>query len=366
MRLVGLYFHIPFCNNKCPYCDFYSKKFSNEELDKFTDELCNKLTYWKSKFDVCADTLYFGGGTPSVLGTKRIIQIINKARELFLLDNAEITIEVNPSSCNLLDFKLLNNACVNRVSIGLQSANNNELQILGRKHSPLDAKNVVQQIKAGGIQNISLDLMIGIPEQTIDSLEKSINFVLDCDVNHISAYILKIEENTVFSKIIEKLNLPDEDKQIELYNYMCNKLKSNGYSHYEISNFCKNNLYSKHNMKYWNCDEYIGIGPSAHSYIQEKRFYYPRKMTDFYENITINDGIGGNEEEYIMLRLRLKNGIVFKEYENRFKKNIGSNIIKNAKRLQNYGLVKVTDNNIFITENGYMLSNSIIASLLYD
>lgn len=361
MNSIGLYVHIPFCESKCPYCDFYSKKPIKDNIIQYTDFLEEKL----KTLSFPADTLYIGGGTPSLCDTQTIENIISAVNPI-LADDSEITMEINPKSALNLDFTRLASAGLNRVSIGLQSAVDSELFILGREHSAADVLNLTKNLKKNGINNISLDVMVGIPNQTMDSLKRTLDFIIECDVPHVSAYMLTIEENTLFYKQKEKLNLPNEEKQVELYKFLSKFLQENLYEHYEISNFCRDEMYSRHNLKYWNCEEYIGIGPSAHSFLNGKRYYYPRNLKAFYENQIINDDDGGSPEEYIMLRMRLNRGLVFNEFIKRFNEAVPVNIINNAKRLQKFGLVKIDSNAVSLTENGILLSNSVIASLLYD
>ncbi len=308
MKKIGLYIHIPFCNGKCPYCDFYSLSFNNDKIDEYTEHLAKKIITYKDS-SLLADTIYFGGGTPSLLGTERLIYILDSVYSSFGKNSIETTIEVNPESSGSLDFQKLYYHGINRVSVGLQSANDNELKLLGRKHTADDVKDTVKNIKKGGINNISLDLMLGISGQTMDSLDKSIDFCRSIDAEHISAYILKIEENTVYYRKQNQLILPNDDDVCDFYEHTVNKLSEYGYHQYEISNFAKKGKESKHNMKYWKCEEYLGLGPSAHSFLNGKRFYYNRKTADFYNDLTVDDGVGGGEEEYIAMALRLCDGI---------------------------------------------------------
>lgn len=357
--------HIPFCTQKCPYCDFYSKSATVADYEEYTKHLIDIIKTYKYIYsDKIIDTIYFGGGTPSLIGTNNLINILSEIKSNLNINSPEITIEVNPTSSDILDYKLLNENGFNRVSIGLQSANDDELKLLGRKHTPQDVKDTIMSVKAGGINNISLDLMIGLPNQTKNSLAKSIEFCKSCNVNHISAYILKIEKNTPFFLNKSILNAVDDDLQADLYLFLCDEMKKFGFNQYEISNFAKDGCESKHNLKYWNCEEYIGVGPSAHSFVNGKRFYYPRSINDFFNDTRIQDGNGGSEEEYIMLRLRLNAGLSNEDYRKRFNKNIPETIYKNAVKFENTGLINIDENSIKLTTNGFLLSNTIISELL--
>lgn len=362
---IGLYIHIPFCKHKCPYCDFFSGNADENAFDNYVIELKDKIKYWSEKAKRDVATVYFGGGTPSVLGADRLCDILDFIKSNFnIQNNAEITVEVNPDSAKTIDFKQMYACGFNRISMGMQTAVEDELRLLGRIHSIDDAKTSVERAKSVGFNNISLDLMMGIPNQTIESLEKSISFCADCEVTHISSYILKIEENTPFYKVQNKLKLADDDMQAEMYLKAVEMLDSLGYKQYEISNFAKQGYESRHNTNYWRCGEYIGIGPSAHSFFEGKRFFYSRSMDDFNNNKLSFEGTGGDEEEFIMLSLRLKSGLNYSEFEAKFGYTLPSYIIKKAKEYEKYGYTSVTDKSISFTPKGFLVSNSIISELI--
>lgn len=362
---IGLYIHIPFCKSKCPYCDFYSGRASENDYDNYIKVLSDNISLWSAKIDKTVSSVYFGGGTPSILGAERLSLLLNKIREEFsVADNAEITVEVNPDSGKTLDFDLLKLSGFNRISVGMQSAVEQELKALGRIHSINDAEVTVKRAQNAGIENISLDLMLGIPYQTIDSLKKSIDFCANCGVTHISSYILKIESGTVFERIHDKLELPDEDSQSQLYLFAVDYLKTLGFEQYEISNFSKVGYESRHNINYWKCGEYIGIGPSAHSFFDGKRFYYSRNMEDFIENKTYFDCYGGDKEEFIMLSLRLKSGLNFKEYKERFNEEFPQSKIKTIRKFADMGYMVLNDDCAYFTPKGYLVSNAIISELI--
>lgn len=362
---IGLYIHIPFCKHKCPYCDFFSGNADENAFDNYVIELKDKIKYWSEKAKRDVATVYFGGGTPSVLGADRLCDILDFIKFNFnIQNNAEITVEVNPDSAKTIDFKKMYACGFNRISMGMQTAVEDELRLLGRIHSIDDAKTSVERAKSAGFNNISLDLMMGIPNQTIESLEKSISFCADCKVTHISSYILKIEENTPFYKVQNKLKLADDDMQAEMYLKAVEMLDSLGYKQYEISNFAKQGYESRHNTNYWRCGEYVGIGPSAHSFFEGKRFFYSRSMDDFNNNKLSFEGTGGDEEEFIMLSLRLKSGLNYSEFEEKFGYTLPSYIIKKAKEYEKYGYTNVTDKSIRFTPKGFLVSNSIISELI--
>lgn len=362
---IGLYIHIPFCKSKCPYCDFFSANSNESDYDIYCNELKHKLKYWGIKINKEVATIYFGGGTPSVLGTKRLCSLLDCVKSNFkLTDDTEITVEVNPDTGKYLDFCALLNTGFNRISIGMQSAVESELKALGRIHNADDAKQTVINAQNAGFNNVSLDLMMGIPNQTIDTLKNSIEFCADCNVTHISSYILKIEENTPFYKLKNELKFADEDMQAEMYLQSVSLFEKLGYRQYEISNFSLDGFESKHNSNYWRCGEYIGIGPSAHSFLDGKRFYYDRNMKDFTDNKIVFDGYGGSEDEYIMLALRLKRGLVFNDFSKKFGKQVSENIINKAKRLADNKYLKIDDKHICLTPKGFLVSNAIICELI--
>ncbi len=364
MKPIGLYIHIPFCNGKCPYCDFYSVTPKSEAVEAYVDALCKKLDESGSIYD----TVYFGGGTPSLIGSDNIARImshINRATD------CEATLECNPSDTGAVNsafnFSVVANSGINRISMGLQSADDSERIALGRRGGCDDVERAIARAKAAGIDNISLDLMLGIPNQTEESLKKSIEFCRNSGAKHVSAYILKIEETTPFHKIKDTLNLPDEDATCDLYLYAVKELEKAGFLQYEISNFSQKGFESRHNLKYWRCEEYLGIGASAHSFVGGRRFYYERSIDGFISgNPPVDDGFGGDEEEYIMLALRLTEGLIFENFKRRFGKDISEDLIQKAKELEKHKLINVTDKNISLTVDGFLVSNSVISNLLFN
>ena len=366
MKPLGIYIHVPFCDGKCYYCDFYSKKENEYTINLYVQKLISDLKNQSSNFkDYYIDTIYFGGGTPSLLGSKNLSSIVNTMKSCYNLKNPEITLEANPTKANTLDFELLRNSGFNRLSIGLQSALDNELKLLGRRHTASDAQSTISIAKSAGFDNISLDLMIAIPNQTEESLKTSIDFCLSQNISHISAYILKIEEGTVFYKKRNSLCLPNDDKTSELYLFTVAELEKAGFNQYEISNFSKKGKESIHNLKYWNADEYLGFGPSAHSFINNKRFYFERSLKSYLDNNKpIADGSGGSIEEYAMLRLRLKQGLIEKDFYEKFKMHIPKQFYENAYKLKATGLVKVENDSISLSTNGFLVSNELISRII--
>lgn len=366
INTLGIYIHIPFCDGKCNYCDFFSFKATQALLDEYTDILISKVKIQGERFkDRITDTVYFGGGTPSLLGTERILKIIDAVNNSFnVSSDAEVTLEVNPSSGNTLNYSMLAYNGINRISIGMQSANENELKLLGRRHSVNDVIITRDNILKSNISNISVDVMLGIPKQTSQSLIETLEFCTRLDITHISTYMLTIEPNTFFGKNYHKFSFADDDTQSDLYLLTSEYLKSKGFEHYEISNFCIANKKSRHNMRYWQLNDYLGLGPSAHSLINGKRSYYPLSIKDFKNDITVDDGVGGTKEEYIMLMLRTDIGIEFKEYEKKFNNKLSISFLNKVKFYEKLGYIESDDNRVRLTKKGFLISNTIIADLI--
>jgi len=323
-------------------------------VEKYTRALKREIKQWGGKTNRPIDTIYLGGGTPSLLN-QRLPDVINCVKQNFkVLKNAEITLEINPQSDIEEILKNAKSAGVNRLSIGVQTGSEKGLETLGRTHTKTDAENAVKLAKKYGFSNISLDLMIGLPNSNLKTLEADLDFLTELKPQHISAYILKIEPNTAFWHLENSLLLPSEDSVCDQYLFMCDYLEKKGYSHYEISNYAKPNFESRHNLKYWNCEEYLGIGPSAHSYLDKKRFYYPRDLKGFIQgNSPIADGNGGSDAEKLMLALRLKSGINLQ------------NLPQNKLELyQKNGLATIENGKFSLTNKGMLVSNQIISELL--
>jgi oxygen-independent coproporphyrinogen-3 oxidase len=316
------------------------------------------------RYSYVADTLYFGGGTPTMLKKEDLSLIIQQAKTSFgLTDEAEITCEVNPGKGYAVSVEELAQIGVNRLSVGLQTALSDQLQILGRTHTKEDVAELFARARRVGIHNLSVDLMWGIPEQTVESALQSVDFVLSLNPTHVSAYLLKIEPNTPFGKHPPKL--PDEDTVCEIYEACCQRLEKAGFPRYEISNFAKEGFESRHNLKYWNCENTLGIGPAAHSFVNGKRFYYPRDLQGFLQgNPPIDDGEGGDFTEYAMLQLRLAKGLQSAACENRFGYAIPEEILRKAKPLVEHGLMTFDGNALCLTTKGNLVSNEILATIL--
>lgn len=351
----GLYLHIPFCLSKCPYCDFYSLPFREDLADAYEAALLHRL----EEQVFCYDTVYFGGGTPNLMGSKRLNRILKAVR---LAPEAEVTLEANPRNVNYDFFAALFEGGFNRLSMGLQSADMSELKALGRQHSRGEAETAVLQARAAGFSNISLDLMLGVPGANPGRLHESIEFVTALPVSHVSCYMLKVEENTPFFHM--HLNLPTEDETCDLYLQLVEELKEKGFPQYEISNFSRPGRESRHNLKYWRCEEYLGLGPAAHSYISGKRFFFPRDLTSFLEGAApVFDSEGGSFSEYAMLKLRLTEGLQEEECTEKYGSAPFRTLLNKARTLPK-NLLNLTPAGLSLTPQGFLLSNTILSHLL--
>ena len=363
---IGIYIHIPYCLKKCPYCDFYSVSYNESSADEYLAALLKATEHFSDKTQEI-DSIYFGGGTPNLFTSKRIGTVIEKIKASFnVLDDCEITLEANPESLTDKEIYAFKNVGVNRLSMGLQSANESELKALNRLHSKSDIQRCIKTAKECGILNISLDLMIGLENQSKESLKNSIDFADSLDIEHISAYMLKIEKGTFFYKNKDKMALPDDDLTAELYSFFAEELAKRGFVGYEISNFAKNSRYSRHNLKYWRCEEYIGIGAAAHGFYRGERYYYKRSIKDFIASPVSYefDSFGGSEEEYIMLKLRLREGVSFKEFRDKFKKDISNKLLERAEYYKKLGFLEKDYEHISLNKEGFLVSNTIISDLL--
>lgn len=365
---IGIYIHIPFCRSKCNYCAFYSVCADKSTTAAYCKSLIEQITKRGSNLFRPVSSVYFGGGTPSVLSAEQLTSILSAVKQSFsVLEDAEITIEVNPADDLEVLLPTLYKNGFNRLSLGIQSGNDNELQLLGRRHNKDRAKEAVKIARKSGFKNISVDLMLGLPESTTESLKNSLNFILSLNAEHISAYILKLEKGTPMYQMSNSLKMPDDDMVAEQYLFMSDYLKQNGFYHYEISNFAKKGYESRHNSAYWECGEYLGFGPAAHSFYEGNRYYFGDSIEDFINNPhPIPDGKGGNEEEYIMLGLRLSKGISNTEFKQKFGKELTQGIFNKAQKLAENGLLETDGDKISLTAHGMLVSNKIITELLEE
>jgi len=373
MQGMGLYIHVPFCMGKCPYCDFYSKTPAPGQTAAYTQALLRGLRHLPANAaGQLLNTVYFGGGTPNLLGFEKLCALLAEVGKVFdLAPNAEITCEANPGSVTAADLMELRRGGFNRLSLGLQSSHPVELALLGRKHTPQDVIETVRAARRFGFENISLDLMLGTPGQTVASALQSVDFCADLGVEHISAYLLKVESGTPYAQANMEEKIPDGDGMAELYLAVSERLEQQGYHQYEISNYARNGLISRHNTSYWLGTDYIGLGPAAHSLWQGKRYFFPRDLQGFVQtenpfDLWQQDGEGGSREEYIMLRLRLTQGLDLAELERCWPEAARENeyLRKQIPPLVKAGLARLEGDRLSLTREGFLVSNGIISRLI--
>ena len=367
---IGIYVHIPFCKQKCYYCDFVSYNNRNNFMEKYVQALEKEIQLQEIKSEIT--TIYIGGGTPSYIDAKYIKEILEEIRNKKVFREAEITIEVNPGTVTLEKLKEYKNCGINRLSIGLQSTQDNLLKTIGRIHNFEEFLETYKMARKVGFENINVDLMLGLPSQKISDLKESLEKVLELEPEHISVYSLIVEENTPIADKIEKneLILPEEETERNMYWYIKNTLELNGFHHYEISNFAKRGFESKHNLNCWNQQEYIGFGVAAHSYVDNVRYSNTESLEKYIENI--DSGIPENnrtihevqneddkKKENMLLGLRKIDGIKISEFKNLFGDNPIYLYRNELDKLSKQGLIKVEDDIIKLTNKGIDLANLV-------
>ncbi len=365
----GIYIHIPFCASKCTYCDFYSVAVDTELLELYTNALVQEIEDSASlNADCIIDTVYIGGGTPSVLPLNFLEKIISSLVKNFNLQLKEFTMEANPSSA--LNLKAYKEMGVNRLSLGVQTLNDKILNIIGRRH---DSKTALLTLDLANeyFENLSCDLMLGLPMQTLKDVELAINTVAS-KVQHISTYMLKLSENVPMYKSLGKklLTLPTDDEFVDFYDLAYSILQDYGFKRYEISNFSKPNFESLHNLKYWRRDEYIGLGASAHGFIGNVRYYNPSNLNDYISGVNYGKNKAIYEEldietaifEKIMLAFRLSEGLNVNEINNEFEIDFEKKYAKQLSTLSSF--LEKKDNRFTIKEDKMLLESAIAREFL--
>lgn len=370
-RNLGLYIHIPFCRTKCLYCDFCSVVSRDEQQrEAYVGALLREIEARGTK-DYSVDTVYFGGGTPSLLSAEQIGRILGEIKESFNVSpDAEITLECNPMTVSDGDkyFKELRALSVNRLSLGVQTAIDGELKLIGRRHSFEEAKATFFEARGAGFENISVDLMLGIPSQTLDSLRASANQVIKLAAEHISIYSLQLEEGTPLYRMRERYSLADDDTAADMYELVVKMMKDAGYRHYEISNFARGGRESKHNCKYWRLDEYLGLGLAAHSDFGGKRLENTRDMERYLggEWLEAASDISNSEREFefLMLGFRTADGISKSEFLARFGVDFDEKYGKKVEKFKKMGYFCEKRDALTLTESGFEVSNAILTEIL--
>uniref|UniRef100_A0A7C3RJ59 Heme chaperone HemW n=1 Tax=Dictyoglomus thermophilum TaxID=14 RepID=A0A7C3RJ59_DICTH len=374
MKTIGVYIHYPFCVKKCPYCDFTSFVYSIKEEERYLEYISKEIQL-KAEGEI-VDTIYFGGGTPSLMSLKVLNSIFESINKNYRIrKDAEITIEVNPGTIDKKKLSFWKNIGINRISIGAQSFIDEELFILGRIHTVSDTLKTFFLLREYGFDNINFDLIYSIPFQNPNNFYKSLDFTLSLNPEHISIYNLIIEEGTLFYEgyIKGEFTLPDNDEEANMYAYAMNLLEEVGFIHYEISNFARNiNLKCRHNLKYWNQDEYHGYGVSAYSFTNHIRYGNYKNLFVYYEKINNGELPIENIEilndetypkDYLFVKLRLMEGISEKEFFEKFGKKI-SDYIPNLSLFLKKGLIKRKNDRICLTKKGVLLANEIFKDIL--
>ena len=375
MERLSLYIHIPFCVKKCEYCDFYSlcdlslrEKYVNAliaQIKDFRSEAKNKLV----------DTIYFGGGTPSLLSGDDMLRIMKTIRSVFrVAEEAEISMEANPGTLNPEKLSAYREAGINRLSLGLQSADPEELKRLGRIHTREEFESSFLLARLEGFQNINVDIMYALPDQTEQTLSDTLDYVIALDPDHISFYGLKIEPETPFGRdeTIED-SLPVEDTQADMYLNSVEKLENAGFLQYEISNFSKPGFECLHNLKNWKCRDYLGFGPAAHSFFDGKRFSYKKNIDAFIADPLKRDQLYDEYEEltygdvawqFVMLGFRLRLGIDVVEYEERFGDDFDARYLEKMAPFIDKQYILKTKNGYRLSRRGLLISNYILSEIL--
>lgn len=390
----GLYIHIPFCQSKCPYCDFNTYQQAESHIPKTMNAIKTSLEKWSSILNYKnISTIFFGGGTPSYINSEYIEELLNLAKTKFnLLPNAEITLETNPNDVTISKLNDYLEFGINRLSLGIQTMDNDLLKTLGRRHNAEEAKNAVILAYQAGFTNISVDLMYGLPKQSTNSLSKTLTEILALNPTHISAYALTFEKGTEFFSLKQQgiLKSASDNMYEKMHEIINQTITSSNYERYEISNWAKPNHESKHNLNYWKRGNYLGIGPGAHSLIESYRFWNVRSLKHFFQKEsqwkplnksykllnntflkTINT-IDSFEflskelqlKETIILGLRLTEGLNISEVENIFNINFNTLFEKQIRYLKQHGLISISNNKLKLTDRGIFLSNQVFVEFI--
>jgi len=373
--MAGIYIHIPFCKQRCTYCDFYTE-VAPQFIPKFIDTLINEIALRQEYLqNEVINTIYFGGGTPSVLSVEQFSLIFNTIYSIFTVDvNAEITLEANPDDLTVEFLESLRILPFNRLSIGIQSFDDVDLKRINRRHTAIQAIEAVRNAQKVGFDNISIDLIYGLPFQTLKSWENQLDVALNLNIQHISAYGLTYEVGTKLYKQRENTEIEtvNDDTMNEMYLLLVNKTKESGFEAYEISNFARPNFRSRHNSAYWKQQPYIGVGPSAHSYNINSRQWNVSSITEYIkaienglplvelEELSLND----KYNDYVMVSLRTAEGVDLNFIAQNFGTEYASFCLKNGQSFVDDNLITLIDSKFSLTTDGIMISNQIIMQLM--
>jgi oxygen-independent coproporphyrinogen-3 oxidase len=376
LKPTALYIHIPFCDHRCIYCDFYSI-ITSDNIEHFLSALKKEADYYSSIYSTnrVITSLFFGGGTPSLMSTEYIIEIINHLKSKFnFSDEAEITLETNPGTVNKEKLIGFRNSGINRISIGIQSFDEYDLKFLTRIHDKQTAIKTVYNAAEAGFENINLDLIFNLPGQSKEKWKLNLQQAIELPIKHISAYSLILERGTILNKLVldGKVQIQGEDYDAELYELTIDFLSENGFMQYEVSNFAKPGYECIHNKAYWHHQDYISLGPSAHSFVENKRWWNYSSLKRYINEIELNQNAVMNyetltqhqlQDEYIMLALR-SDGIKIEEFINRFGNDWLDEHAKDFEILKNQDLIEVKHNTIKLTSKGYAICDEILSKIL--
>lgn len=382
---AGVYLHIPFCRSRCSYCDFATDVYKNSEtVERYVSALAKEIERFEfsnsnhpltqTVLTKSIDTIYFGGGTPSLLSPKQLEKILCAIHGKFsVAGDSEITMEMNPATMTLATVREYKNLGVNRASFGAQTFDDTELKRLGRRHTAQDVRDTIELLRRADFDNVSFDLIAGLPRQTLEDWERNLDEALKLKPEHLSLYLLEIHEATPLAEQIRagRQPLPDEDLSAEMYELMLEKVSAKGYAQYEISNFALPNFESKHNSKYWTLDACFGFGCSAHSFDGQKiRRANERDPLKYVETIeknlspVVEQSEVNVKSEYVFLGLRLNAGIDLEEYKKRFGADLTEEYAEDLKRFQEAEVIEFSGNRFKLTDKGRLYSNEVFAAFV--
>lgn len=377
MRKIGIYVHIPFCEKKCDYCNFVSFRCDDDTKERYVNCLIKEMEQAKNEYSECeVDTIFIGGGTPSCLREKSIKNLLNYIESNFNVDiDAEITVEANPNSLTLEKLREFKLAGVNRLSVGLQAYNDKLLKLIGRLHTKKQFDLAIKNAKKIGFENINVDLLLGLPKQNLGDIKRELRHLMWLKIPHISAYGLIVEDGTKLCKNLQDkvYALPSEENSVKMYEYALKYLKKHKIFRYEVSNFAKKGFESKHNLKYWNMDEYIGFGLASHSFFGNTRWENTSSLSEYFEKVENNESpiknkenltVDDLKEEYIMTTLRKTTGFSLDDYKLKFDDDLSLTKKRELENLVKQGFVCVDSNRIFATDKGFEFLNQIILELV--
>ena len=380
---AGVYLHIPFCKSRCSYCDFATDVYrSSDAVERYVDALCNEIETFATQVGTNSvsgwpnesiETIYFGGGTPSLLNPAQVEAILKTVRNTFAVDaSSEITMEMNPATVTRESLEKYRDLGVNRASFGVQTFDDTELKRLARGHNAQDARDTFRMLRDAGFENISFDLIAGLPRQTLDDWERNLDEALAMQPEHLSLYLLEIHESTPLAEQIksERQPLPDEELAAEMYKLMLAKVAAAGYRQYEISNFARPGFESRHNSKYWTLDPVYGFGVSAHSFSGVERYANGRDTNSYVRKMEMGDSVEVMREEieaaseFIFLGLRLNRGVDVAEFRERFGFDLIDKYSSEIESLNDVGLITVGDGRLHLTKKGMLFSNEVFAAFV--